>query len=174
MARCVSVAALIATDAGRSLRRHWAVRNGGTRPRSGRLSPGKKTINTSRVLTLVLSAFAFSLAAGSAVAQTGNSHPVNRVYIVTVPPHQDYAFNEGVKAWEKCLGQHGYARQIATYDAETGDLTRYAFLLPWSEHGRERPRRFEPFAQRPRMPVNSRLHAQRRRVRDGMLVQCCP
>lgn len=53
---------------------------------------------------------------------------VTRVYIVEVPPAEDHAFNEGVKAWDKCLRDHGIKRASYVYDSETGDLTRYLFL----------------------------------------------
>lgn len=92
-------------------------------------------MNRSRVFTLMLSVAGLSLAAGLGVARAGGTHSVTRVYVLTVPPAQDYSFRQGIKTWEKCMGHHGYARELLAYDAETGDQTRYAFLLPFPSWG---------------------------------------
>lgn len=92
-------------------------------------------MNTSRVFTLALSMAALSLAAGLGVARAGTPQGITRVYVLTVPPPQDYAFNQGIKTWEKCLAHHGYTNKIEVYDAETGDQTRYAFLISFDSWG---------------------------------------
>lgn len=68
-------------------------------------------------------------------AQVASADPITRVYIVQVPPAQDHAFNVGVKAWEKCLRDHGTKDTTYAYDAETGDATRYVFLAEYSSWG---------------------------------------
>ena len=79
--------------------------------------------------------FALLLGAAIGLAQAAAPAPaaapamtVTRVYIVEVPPAEDHAFNEGVKAWDKCLRDHGFKRASYVYDSETGDVTRYLFL----------------------------------------------
>lgn len=41
------------------------------------------------------------------LAQAAGATSITRVYVVGVPPAQDDAFNEGMKAWETCLRSHG-------------------------------------------------------------------
>lgn len=82
---------------------------------------------------IIGSALLLGAAIGLAQAAAPASAPapamtVTRVYIVEVPPAEDHAFNEGVKAWNKCLHEHGFKRTSYVYDSETGDLTRYLFL----------------------------------------------
>jgi len=78
-----------------------------------------------------LAGFAVVLAAMAGLAQAADMMTVYRVYIVAVPPAQDHAFNQGVKAWNKCQHAHGVKQPTLVYDAETGDLTRYLFLNPY-------------------------------------------
>lgn len=52
-----------------------------------------------------------------------------------VPASQDHAFNQGIKAYETCLRQHGDTHATYTYDAETGDVGRYLFLEDYSAWG---------------------------------------
>lgn len=73
---------------------------------------------------------AIGLAQAAAPATT-----ITRVYVVKVPPAQDHAFNEGVKAWDKCLREHGTNRTTYVYDSETGDVTRYLFLSVFTSWG---------------------------------------
>lgn len=76
------------------------------------------------------------LAASLSMAQAASPTAITRVYIVTVPPAQDHAFNEGIKSWEKCRHDQGAKQAIVAYDAQTGDLGRYLFLerhSAWSE-----------------------------------------
>jgi hypothetical protein len=72
------------------------------------------------------------LAAALGLTPAASADSVTRVYVVDVPPAQDVAFTDGVKAWEKCLHDHGERQGIMAYDAQTGDLGRYLFL---EEHG---------------------------------------
>ncbi|MGH8288060.1 MAG: hypothetical protein ACREV7_03410 [Steroidobacteraceae bacterium] len=75
------------------------------------------------------------LAAALAVAQAAGAGPVTRVFVVAVSPAQDGAFNQGMKSYEKCLGEHGDTRATYAYDAETGDVGRYLFLEPQGAWG---------------------------------------
>lgn len=83
--------------------------------------------SVARRFHLIGSALLLGAAVGLAQA-AAPATTVTRVYIVEVPPAQDHAFNEGVKAWHKCLREHGTNRKTYVYDSETGDLTRYLFL----------------------------------------------
>ena len=82
-----------------------------------------------------LAGLAVVLAASMALAQAASATSVTRVYVVGVPPAQDHAFNEGVKAWETCLRSHGAKRTTYAYDSETGDDTRYLFLVEFGSWG---------------------------------------
>ncbi|MFZ0500529.1 MAG: hypothetical protein WAU49_19060 [Steroidobacteraceae bacterium] len=82
-----------------------------------------------------LAGIAVVLAASMGVAQAADSTSVTRVYVVSVPAAHDHAFNVGVKAWEKCLRDHGRKQATLTYDAETGDMSRYLFLNEYSTWG---------------------------------------
>lgn len=83
-----------------------------------------------------LAGLAAALAACAGLAQAATAPPpVTRVFIVAVPPAQDHAFNVGIKAWWKCMRTHGVRQATYTYDSETGDLTRYLFLNPYSSWG---------------------------------------
>lgn len=77
-----------------------------------------------------LAALAAVLGVSMGLAQGARAEtlPIARVFVVQVPPAQDHAFNEGVKAWEKCLKDHGDKQATVAYDAVTGDLSRYLFL----------------------------------------------
>ncbi|HUY83802.1 MAG TPA: hypothetical protein VMU86_04455 [Steroidobacteraceae bacterium] len=99
-------------------------------------------MNRSHVRKLWLLAVG-TLAGAIAGAQTQNSAPVTgitRIYVVTVPPAQDRAFRDGMKHWASCLRDHGAKHMAQVYDAVTGDLSRYALLIPhrsWA--GMDRP-----------------------------------
>jgi hypothetical protein len=88
-----------------------------------------------RASTSRLAALAVVLAASMGVAQAADLMAVTRVYVVSVPAAQDHAFNVGVKAWEKCLKDHGTKQATMAYDAETGDISRYLFLNAYSTWG---------------------------------------
>lgn len=75
-----------------------------------------------------LGSLAMVLAAALGLARGAGAAPVTRVFQVVVPPAQGPAFNQGIKAWEKCLHDHGAKRAALAYSAETGDLDRYLFL----------------------------------------------
>lgn len=75
-----------------------------------------------------LASLGMGLAAALGLAQAAGAASVTRVYVVVVPPAQDVAFSDGVKAWEKCLRDHGGRQGVMAYAAETGDLDRYLFL----------------------------------------------
>lgn len=62
---------------------------------------------------------------GSACAEA--PAPVSRFYVVEVAPAQDQAFQDGMKAWLKCLHEHADTRGLWAWSAETGDLGRYVF-----------------------------------------------
>jgi hypothetical protein len=82
-----------------------------------------------------LAGFAAVLAASMGLAQAADLQPVTRVYVVTVPAAQDHAFNVGIKAWEKCLKDHGTKQVTYAYSAETGDMSRYLFLNGYATWG---------------------------------------
>jgi hypothetical protein len=82
-----------------------------------------------------LAGLAVVLAASMGLAQVAGAAPVTRVYVVEVPAPQDHAFNVGIKAWYKCLRNHGTKQATYVYQAETGDLSRYLFLIPYSAWG---------------------------------------
>lgn len=83
-----------------------------------------------------LAALAVVLAGSMGLAQAAAPPtPVTRIYIVEVPAPQDHAFNVGVKTYDKCLRDHGTKQVTYVYDAETGDLSRYLFLNPFSSWG---------------------------------------
>jgi hypothetical protein len=75
------------------------------------------------------------LAAALGLAQAAAAAPVTRIFIVEVPPAQDHAFNVGIKAYEKCLHEHGATHTMYAYDSETGDTDRYLFKQPHSAWG---------------------------------------
>ncbi|HEV2269609.1 MAG TPA: hypothetical protein VGR92_09130 [Steroidobacteraceae bacterium] len=75
-----------------------------------------------------LAGLAVVLAASAGLAQAAAAGPVTRIFLVEVPAAQDHAFNVGVKAYDKCLRDHGTKQPTIVYDAETGDLSRYLFL----------------------------------------------
>src|SRR5512146_729165 len=81
-----------------------------------------------------LASLGWALAASLGLAQAAapGAGSVTRVFVVVVPPAQDQVFSAGIKAWEKCLHDHGSRQPILAYSAETGDLDRYLFL---QEHG---------------------------------------
>lgn len=93
-------------------------------------------IHASRPFKARFAGLGVMLAASLSMAQAASPTAITRVYIVTVPPAQDHAFNEGIKSWEKCLHDQGAKQAIVAYDAQTGDLGRYLFLerhSAWSE-----------------------------------------
>jgi len=75
-----------------------------------------------------LTSFALVLAAALGVARTVSAASVTRAFVIVVPPAQEAAFNQGIKAWENCLHDHGAKHRTLAYSAETGDLDRYLFL----------------------------------------------
>jgi hypothetical protein len=90
-------------------------------------------VHTIRPLKRRLAGFAVVLAAAMGLEQAAAATtPVTRVFIVQVPSAQDHAFIVGVKAYEKCLSDHGTQQATYVYGAETGDLTRYLFLNGYS------------------------------------------
>lgn len=90
------------------------------------------TIRSPRLRLAVLGA---ALATSMGLAQAAGPAPVTRVFIVEVPPAQDHDFNAGVQAWHKCLHDHGDSQVSYVYDSETGDLSRYVILSPYSSWG---------------------------------------
>jgi hypothetical protein len=82
-----------------------------------------------------LAGLAVALAASMGLAQAADLQPVTRVYVVSVPAAQDHAFNVGIKAWEKCLKDHGTKQATYAYEAETGDISRYLFLNGYDTWG---------------------------------------
>lgn len=84
---------------------------------------------------LRLAALGAALAGSMGLAQAAGPAPVTRVIVVEVPPAQDHDFNAGMQAYEKCLRDHGGTRTMYAYDSETGDLSRYVFLTPYSSWG---------------------------------------
>lgn len=92
----------------------------------------------SRIPMLTVTVLGLILASGLVVAQAADSGGVIRDYQVIVPPPRDHAFREGMKHWERCLRDHGSSQTIYAYDAETGNQSRYAFVVPhssWAELG---------------------------------------
>lgn len=53
---------------------------------------------------------------------------VTKIYVLEVPPAMDHDFRNGIRSWDKCLQAHKAAFTLQAYDAESGDLSRYAFL----------------------------------------------
>lgn len=93
-------------------------------------------MKTSRIPKLMIMVLGLMLVCGLVAAQAADSGGVIRDYDIIVPPPQDHAFREGMKHWEKCMRDHGSSQAIYAYDAETGDQSRYAFLVPhasWAE-----------------------------------------
>jgi hypothetical protein len=82
-----------------------------------------------------LTGLAVVLAASMGLAQMAAAASVTRVYVIEVPPPQDHAFNVGIKAFEKCMRDHGVKHAMYAYSAETGDLSRYLFLVNFSTWG---------------------------------------
>lgn len=86
-----------------------------------------------RLATIRSSTFFWAAAAalGAAVlspARAAQPEAVTKIYVIEVPPAMNGAFREGVQTWEKCLEAHEAAFALHAYDAESGDLSRYAFL----------------------------------------------
>ena len=89
-------------------------------------------MNMSRIPMLMATVLGLMLTCGLAVAEAADSGGVIRDYQVIVPPPRNHAFREGMKHWEKCLRDHGSSQTIYAYDAETGNQSRYAFVVPYS------------------------------------------
>jgi hypothetical protein len=79
-----------------------------------------------------LATIAALTAASWGLARTAIAAPVTRVYVVEVSPAKDNAFREGVVAWHSCERANGERSKVLVYDAETGDVSRYAFLEGYS------------------------------------------
>jgi hypothetical protein len=88
-----------------------------------------------RASTCRLAAISVVLAASMGLARAADSMTITRVFVVSVPAAHDHAFNVGVKAWEKCLKDHGRKEATMAYDSETGDMSRYLFLNEYSTWG---------------------------------------
>ena len=82
-----------------------------------------------------LAGLAVVLTASVGLAQAADSMAITHAFIVSVPAAHDHAFNVGVKAWEKCLKDHGRKEATMAYDAATGDMSRYLFLNEYSTWG---------------------------------------
>jgi hypothetical protein len=96
--------------------------------------------NNSRLTSIA--ALAALTVASAALARTALAASVTRVYIVDVPAASDHAFREGVAAWHRCERANGDRSTVLVYDAETGDLSRYAFLEPhasWADMDNKNP-----------------------------------
>jgi hypothetical protein len=68
--------------------------------------------------------------------------PVTRVYIVAVSAPKDHAFREAVMAWDACQRANGSRSTVRVYDADTGDVGRYAFLqthASWADMDHKNP-----------------------------------
>ena len=86
-----------------------------------------------RLATICSSTFFWAAAAalGAVVASPARAaqpEAVTKIYVLEVPPAMDGAFRKGVQTWEKCLEAHKAAFTLHAYDAESGDLGRYAFI----------------------------------------------
>lgn len=84
-------------------------------------------LQTIRPLTFCAAAAALgTVFAGPVLA--AQPEPVSKIYVIEVPPAMDGAFREGVKSWVRCLEAHKAAFTLHAYNAESGDLSRYAFI----------------------------------------------
>ena len=95
-----------------------------------RLKPGKPkmTIDPIRASYRLTCIGVLLLAGSLGLARAAGPAPVVRVYVGVVPPAQGEAFAAGLKAWEKCLTDHGSKQRLVTYVAQSGDLDRYLLL----------------------------------------------
>ncbi len=87
---------------------------------------------TLRSFSVLLVATLAARAATSAAARAAPT-PVTRVYTVVVSQANDHAFRQGVKDWNHCLQTHGAHHAIQAYDAETGNLGRYLFVVTYPD-----------------------------------------
>lgn len=85
-----------------------------------------------RIAKALLSVIGIVAAVGLASAQEANSRGIVQDYLVGVSPAHDQTFRNGVEKWETCLKDHGASRPIYAYDAATGNLNRYTFLVPYA------------------------------------------
>ncbi len=79
-----------------------------------------------------LAAIAALTAACWGLPRTAVAASATRVYVVEVSWAKDHAFREGVMAWHSCELANGQRLKELVYDAETGDMSRYAFLEGYS------------------------------------------
>ncbi len=76
-----------------------------------------------------LAALAALGAACLGVTSTALAASVTRIFTVEVSAANRHAFREGVIAWHKCERANGMNSAVMVYDAETGDASRFAFLV---------------------------------------------
>lgn len=89
-----------------------------------------------------LAALAALGAVSLGLSQTALAAPVTRIFTVEVSAAHNHAFREAVIAWHKCERANGMNSTVLVYDAETGDLSRYAFLNvnhSWAEMDQKNP-----------------------------------
>lgn len=75
----------------------------------------------------LLSAIALAVAC-NAIAATAEKGLVSRVYNDTVAPADQVAYEAGVKAYNKCLGEHGVKQAWTAWNHETGNTYLYSFV----------------------------------------------
>ena len=92
-----------------------------------------------KILTVcVLSALALVIGT-SAYAADANKNVVTRDYSDTVMPAQQNAYEAGVKAWNKCLRDHGAKYNVIALTHETGDVYEYSYIIgpyTWADFDR--------------------------------------
>ncbi|ULU25383.1 hypothetical protein [Dyella terrae] len=85
-----------------------------------------KAVTTLLVLTL---------AAVGARAADNDATLASREYTDVVAPAEQEAYEAGIKAYNQCLGQHGFKYDWTAWTHETGDTYSYTYTtasLPWS------------------------------------------
>lgn len=83
-------------------------------------------LNPIRISSLALALA--SCAAATAVAQEAGQATVSRVYNDVVAPADQVAYEAGVKAYNKCLGDHGFQFTWTALGHETGNTYMYSYV----------------------------------------------
>lgn len=85
--------------------------------------------------TLLWLAASMALTCALAAQAADNKTTVIRDYTDTVAPADQEAYEAGTKAFNQCLGQHGFKYTWTAWVHETGDTYSYSYTsdpLPWS------------------------------------------
>ncbi len=81
-----------------------------------------------KIMTSCVTAAIAISAAGSAAAAEAEKGTISRVYNDTVAPADQVAYETGVKAFNKCLADHGFKYTWTAWTHETGNNYLYSYV----------------------------------------------